>query len=42
VHVRFARIVVGDTFALVVQSRKGTTPAVPFHQTVALQAQLLG
>ncbi|MER7764484.1 hypothetical protein [Streptomyces sp. NPDC097619] len=32
----------GDVQALVVQSRKGTLPAVPFHQTVVLQNQLLG
>ncbi|MFE7778902.1 hypothetical protein ACFU5O_34505 [Streptomyces sp. NPDC057445] len=37
-----AYIVSGDTLALVIQSRKGKAPAVPFHQTVVLQNQLLG
>ncbi|MCP3821063.1 hypothetical protein NLX86_24095 [Streptomyces sp. A3M-1-3] len=41
-HVRHAYIRAGDTFALIVQSRKGTANAVPFHQTVVLQNQLLG
>ncbi|MFF3399195.1 hypothetical protein ACFYW6_11810 [Streptomyces sp. NPDC002659] len=41
-HVRHAYITAGDTIALIVQSRKGTAPAVPFHQTVVLQNQLLG
>ncbi|WP_415949851.1 hypothetical protein [Streptomyces sp. KLOTTS4A1] len=31
----------GDTLALIVQSKKGGAERVPFHQTVALQAQLL-
>ncbi|WP_316248180.1 hypothetical protein [Streptomyces sp. TRM49041] len=35
-------VVAGDTLALVVQSKKGGTPEVPFHQTVVLQNQLLG
>ncbi|WP_175411002.1 hypothetical protein [Streptomyces sp. TRM64462] len=39
---RQAYIVAGDTLALIVQSRKGSAPAVPFHQTVVLQNQLLG
>lgn len=39
---RYAFLNAGDTLALVVQSRKGPLPAVPFHQTVRLQAQLLG
>lgn len=42
VHTRHAYLLAGDTVALVVQSRKGTAPAVPFRQTVILQAQLLG
>ncbi|GAA2387311.1 hypothetical protein GCM10010420_07920 [Streptomyces glaucosporus] len=41
-HTRHAYLLAGDTVALVVQSRKGTAPAVPFRQTVILQAQLLG
>ncbi|MGW7467504.1 hypothetical protein ACWGJT_23185 [Streptomyces xantholiticus] len=42
VHVRHAYVTAGDTVALVVVSRKGTAPLVPFHQTVILQNQLLG
>ncbi|MFG2173595.1 hypothetical protein ACGFMO_19860 [Streptomyces niveus] len=42
VHVRHAYTTAGDTVALVVQSRKGSLPAVPFDQTVILQNQLLG
>ncbi|MEU0370423.1 hypothetical protein ABZ070_09195 [Streptomyces sp. NPDC006283] len=42
VHVRHAYVTAGDTIALVVVSRKGTVPLVPFHQTVILQNQLLG
>lgn len=42
VHVRHAYITAGDTVALIVQSRKGSAPRVPFHQTVILQNQLLG
>ncbi|MFF0066521.1 hypothetical protein ACFYRC_34310 [Streptomyces sp. NPDC005279] len=38
---RQAYIAAGDTLALIVQSRKGGTRAVPFHQTVVLQNQLL-
>ncbi|MEV6649002.1 hypothetical protein [Streptomyces sp. NPDC051219] len=41
-HVRHAYISAGDTLALVVQSKKGTANAVPFHQAVVLQNQLLG
>lgn len=41
-HTRHAYLVAGDTLALVVQSREGTAPAVPYWQTVILQAQLLG
>ncbi|HEY3482178.1 MAG TPA: hypothetical protein VGL02_25055, partial [Streptomyces sp.] len=43
---RYADILAGDTLALVVQSGKrpggGGTPAVPFRETVRLQAQMLG
>ncbi|WP_435974847.1 hypothetical protein [Streptomyces sp. Qhu_M48] len=39
---RWAYITAGDTLALVAQTRKGEALAVPFQQTVALQAQLLG
>ncbi|MEV6009831.1 hypothetical protein AB0M29_23830 [Streptomyces sp. NPDC051976] len=43
---RYAYILAGDTVALVMQSGKqpgaGGTPAVPFRQTVRLQAQMLG
>ncbi|WP_176710056.1 hypothetical protein [Streptomyces sp. Wb2n-11] len=42
VHVRHGYIRAGDTVALIVQSRKGTAAAVPFHQTVVLRNQLLG
>ncbi|MBB1257592.1 hypothetical protein [Streptomyces alkaliterrae] len=42
VHVRHATVLAGDTLGLVVHSRKGEAAAVPFHQTVILQAQLLG
>ena len=43
-QVRHGYLVAGDTFALVVQSRKGKEGprSVPFHQTVILQNQLLG
>ncbi|MFI7383542.1 hypothetical protein [Streptomyces sp. NPDC049813] len=41
-HVRQAYLVAGDMVALVTQQRKGTAPAVPFQQTVALQSELLG
>ncbi|WP_225803124.1 hypothetical protein [Streptomyces sp. NK15101] len=39
---RWAYIQAGDAFAVVTQTRKGGTLTVPFQQTVALQAQLLG
>lgn len=39
---RWAYIMAGDTLTMVTQTRKGGTLAVPFQQTVALQAQLLG
>ncbi|MFF3863826.1 hypothetical protein [Streptomyces sp. NPDC002209] len=32
----------GDVQAVIVQTRKGEVAAVPFHQTVVLQSQLLG
>ncbi|MDX3431926.1 hypothetical protein PV664_23680 [Streptomyces sp. ME01-18a] len=43
-QVRHGYVLAGDTLALVVQSRKGKagTEAVPFHQTLILQDQLLG
>ncbi|MXM67520.1 hypothetical protein GR925_29825 [Streptomyces sp. HUCO-GS316] len=41
-QVRHAYLAAGDVVAVIVQSRKGTAPAVPFHQTVTLQSQLLG
>ncbi|MFI0963832.1 hypothetical protein ACH4S8_20815 [Streptomyces sp. NPDC021080] len=41
-HVREAYLSAGDVVALVVQSRKGTAPEIPFQQTVVLQSQLLG
>ncbi|WP_079039456.1 hypothetical protein [Streptomyces sp. Root431] len=39
---RWAYIQAGDTLGLVTQTRKGEALVVPFQQTVALQAQLLG
>jgi hypothetical protein len=39
---RQAYVMAGDTLAVITQTRKGTAPAVPFQQTVALQTQLLG
>ncbi|MER5310909.1 hypothetical protein ABT034_24325 [Streptomyces sp. NPDC002773] len=39
---RWAYIQAGDTFGVVTQTRKGGALTVPFQQTVALQAQLLG
>ncbi|NYV74027.1 hypothetical protein [Streptomyces sp. UH6] len=39
---RQAYLMAGDTLAVITQTRKGTAPAVPFQQTVALQSQLLG
>lgn len=41
-HDRQAYLAAGDVLAVVLQSRKGTAPAVPFRQTVVLQSQLLG
>ena len=43
-QVRQAYVLAGDTVALVVHSRPGTsgTERVPFHQTLILQSQLLG
>ncbi|MEV0184920.1 hypothetical protein AB0I54_37420 [Streptomyces sp. NPDC050625] len=40
-QVRQAYLSAGDVVALIVQSRKGTAPTVPFQQTVTLQSQLL-
>ncbi|MEU8931287.1 hypothetical protein AB0D30_15520 [Streptomyces sp. NPDC048409] len=40
-QVREAYLTSGDALALIVQSRKGLAPAVPFQQTVALQSELL-
>jgi endonuclease YncB( thermonuclease family) len=39
---RQAYLSAGDTLAVITQTGKGTAPAVPFQQTVALQSQLLG
>lgn len=41
-HVRVAYVQAGDTVAVVLMTKAGTQPAVPFHQTVLLQSQLLG
>ncbi|MEV7071537.1 hypothetical protein [Streptomyces sp. NPDC093990] len=41
-QVREGYLAAGDVFAVILQSRKGSAPAVPFQQTVTLQAQLLG
>ncbi|MFE4828423.1 hypothetical protein [Streptomyces sp. NPDC056672] len=41
-QVRQAYVLAGDTLALIVQEKKGGAAAVPFHQTVMLQNQLLG
>ncbi|MFJ8107555.1 hypothetical protein [Streptomyces sp. NPDC096132] len=38
---RLAYLSAGDVMAVIVQSRKGTMPAIPFQQTVVLQSQLL-
>lgn len=40
-QVRQAYLGAGDVLAVVLQSRKGGAPAVPFQQTVALQSRLL-
>ncbi|GHF80449.1 hypothetical protein [Streptomyces griseosporeus] len=42
VQAREAYVGAGDVMAVILQSRKGTAPAVPFQQTVTLQSQLLG
>ncbi|MFB7517590.1 hypothetical protein [Streptomyces sp. NPDC056144] len=39
---RWAYVQAGDTFGVITQTRKGGVLTVPFQQTVALQAQLLG
>ncbi|MEU3049214.1 MULTISPECIES: hypothetical protein [unclassified Streptomyces] len=41
-QLRHGHVLAGDTLALVVHARKGGVPAVPFHQSVVLQNQLLG
>ncbi|MGW5342560.1 hypothetical protein [Streptomyces sp. HUAS TT3] len=41
-EVRIGCVQAGDVQAAVFQSRKGAVAAVPFHQTVILQSQLLG
>ncbi|MET7735759.1 hypothetical protein ABZT02_30985 [Streptomyces sp. NPDC005402] len=41
-QVRQGYLSAGDVFAVILQSRKGSASAVPFQQTVTLQAQLLG
>lgn len=41
-QVRQGYIRAGDTLALVVNEKKGGAAAVPFHQTMILQTQLLG
>ncbi|MHB9860749.1 hypothetical protein [Streptomyces sp. YIM S03343] len=40
-QLRLAYVSAGDTLAVVVQSRKDAAKAVPFHQTVTLQGELL-
>ncbi|MEU9605121.1 hypothetical protein [Streptomyces sp. NPDC048057] len=40
-HTRQAYVHAGDTLALVVHEKKGGAAAVPFHQTLVLQSQLL-
>ncbi|MEU9234883.1 hypothetical protein [Streptomyces subrutilus] len=40
-QVRFGCLQMGDVQGVVVQSRKGGLPTIPFHQTVILQSQLL-
>lgn len=40
-QVRFGCLQMGDVQGVVVQSRKGGLPIIPFHQTVILQGQLL-
>ncbi|MFJ4683693.1 hypothetical protein [Streptomyces sp. NPDC088789] len=41
-QVRQAYVSAGNVYAVIVQSRAGGVPAVPFRQTVVLQSQLLG
>ncbi|MDB1087961.1 hypothetical protein PJ985_10325 [Streptomyces sp. ACA25] len=41
-HTRYAYFRAGDTLGLVIQSHPDNAAEVPFHQTVMLQAQLLG
>ncbi|MFF4320534.1 hypothetical protein [Streptomyces sp. NPDC001568] len=41
-QVRAACVQSGDVQAVILQTRKGEVPAVPLHQTVILQHQLLG
>ncbi|WP_431950811.1 hypothetical protein [Actinacidiphila sp. bgisy167] len=41
-HVRYAYVQAGDVLAVIVLARPGTLPAVPLHQAVVLQSQLLG
>ncbi|WP_432124845.1 hypothetical protein [Streptomyces sp. C10-9-1] len=41
-QLRQGYVLAGDTLALVVHARKGGVPAVPFHQSLVLQNQLLG
>ncbi|WP_254646588.1 hypothetical protein [Streptomyces sp. GbtcB6] len=41
-QVRLVCLAAGDTFGVIVQSRKGEALAVPFQQTVTLQSELLG
>ncbi|MGW0287056.1 hypothetical protein ACWDXT_28625 [Streptomyces sp. NPDC003236] len=41
-QVRQAYVAAGDVYAVILQSRKGSAPAIPFQQTVVLQSQLLG
>ncbi|MCX5198769.1 hypothetical protein OOK31_33625 [Streptomyces sp. NBC_00249] len=41
-QIRAGCIQSGDVQAVILQSRKGATPAVPLHQAVILQHQLLG
>ncbi len=38
---RQAYLASGDTVGVIIQSRKGSAPAVPFEQTVTLQSELL-
>ncbi|MGP3687592.1 hypothetical protein ACTVZO_23385 [Streptomyces sp. IBSNAI002] len=40
-QVRFGCLQTGDVQGVIIQSRKGGLPVLPFHQTVILQSQLL-